>query len=136
VNRKQQGDLGVAMAVAYYTAAGAGVSVPMTDNLRYDLVIDRDGRLRRVQVKTTGYQRFGRYEVSLRTSGGNRSGMGAVKYLTAEECDLVFVYALNGDMWEFPAEVVSGSGMLNLGQSLAAYRIGALAVQSPTILPS
>lgn len=127
MNRKQQGDVGVAMAIAYYTAAGAGVSAPLTDTLRYDLVVDRgDGKLLRVQVKTTNYQRFGRYEVNLRTSGGNRSGIGAVRHLTAEECDLVFVYALNGDMWEFPAEIVSGCGMLNLGKSLAEYRIGRL----------
>lgn len=133
MNRKQQGDIGVAMAIAFYTRAGTGVSVPLTDNLRYDLIVDRDGKLLRVQVKTTGYARYGRYEVSLRTQGGNRSGTGQVRYLTHEECDLVFVYALSGDMWEFPAELVSGRGMLNLNKALDAYKVGRL---MPASMPS
>ncbi|WP_426513126.1 group I intron-associated PD-(D/E)XK endonuclease [Dactylosporangium sp. McL0621] len=68
MNRKQQGDLGVAMAIAYYTRTGYAVSVPLTDNTRYDLIIDGGERLLRVQVKTTGFQRLGRHEVRLNKS--------------------------------------------------------------------
>ena len=124
VNRKQQGDIGVAMAIAYYTREGCAVSVPLTDTTRYDLVVDRDGQLLRVQAKTTRYRRYSRYEVALRTHGGNQSWRGEAKYITADDCDLVFVYALNGDMWEVPVKVVEGRGVLNLGKLVDQYRVG------------
>lgn len=39
------------------------------------LIIDREGKLLRVQVKTTKFKiRDGVYQVSLKTCGGNRSG--------------------------------------------------------------
>ena len=41
------------MAIADFTKTGFGVSKPLSNNLRYDLIIDINGILYRVQVKTT-----------------------------------------------------------------------------------
>ena len=86
MNSKQQGDIGVAMAIAYYTKNEYAVSVPMGDNTLYDLIVDKT-RLLRVQVKTTSYKRGNNYVVQLATSGGNQSWNGNAKKLSAENSD-------------------------------------------------
>jgi hypothetical protein len=130
VNRKQQGDIGVAMAIAHYTRLGQVVSVPMTDSARYDLVVDVDGALKRVQVKTTGYQRKGRYEVHTKTCGGNQTWTGVSRYITVDEVDLVFIYTLAGAMYEMPASLIAGRGSVGLGPVVSEYLLPDLS--SPT----
>lgn len=84
-NSRIQGDVGVARAVLYFTERGYQVSKPMSDSQRYDLIVD-DGRLHRVEVKTTSIG-----AVCLKTSGGNRSGNKIIK-LSSEDVDWLFVY--------------------------------------------
>lgn len=123
MNTKQQGDIGVAVAIAYYTKCGHVVSVPLTDNSRYDLVVEMAGVLKRIQVKTTKYSRDGIYEVALRTNGGNQSWSGMVKKLSRTECDLLFVYAFDDTMYEFPPEKFDGKATLSLGKGAQIYRV-------------
>jgi hypothetical protein len=52
VNSKDVGDETEARVLGEMIAAGYSVSIPFGDNDRYDLVIDDDGRLYRVQCKT------------------------------------------------------------------------------------
>ena len=123
MNTKQQGDVGVASAIFHYTKQGHTVCAPLTDNARYDLVVDM-GHLRRVQVKTSGYKTpYGIYQVMLQTSGGNRSGVGKTKRISESECDLVFVYTLAGDSYEFPVGLVAGMKNLNLGKIYEEYKL-------------
>lgn len=122
MNSKQQGDIGVAMAIAYYTRHEYAVSIPMGDNTLYDLVVDKTGLLR-VQVKTTSYKRGNGYIVQLATSGGNRSWNGKPKKLSSDNSDLVFVYALDGSIWEIPSVDVDNGTSINLGPSKDKYRI-------------
>lgn len=118
MNKKQQGDIGVAQAIAYYTLKGYDVSIPLTDSTRYDLIIDnRLGRILRVQVKTTN--QFSKYNVpvvTLSTQGGNQSWDGSIRRITAEETDLVFVYSIvSGTCWEFPVADCVGKRSMSLG---------------------
>jgi hypothetical protein len=48
MNRKQQGDIGVAQAIFYYTKQGYVVSVPATDNSLYDLLVDNGNAIKRI----------------------------------------------------------------------------------------
>jgi hypothetical protein len=48
----EKGSLGRAVAIGKLSRLGWGVSIPVDDHLRYDVVVDRDGVLYRVQVKT------------------------------------------------------------------------------------
>lgn len=123
MNSKQQGDVGVAMAIAYYTKEGFGVSVPLTDNLRYDLIVDDGGKLLRVQVKSTRFQRNNRYVVQLATSGGNQSWSKESKRISALESDEVFIYAFSGEMWKIPTIMLDGFSASNLGPSKDQYRV-------------
>lgn len=122
MNTKAQGDIGVAMAIAYYTLLGCSVSVPMGDNTRYDLVVEINGQLQKVQCKTSKYIEKGSYKVALRTNGGNRSGT-STKLISADDADLVFVYTFDGGWWEFPQSEFVNKVSLSLGKSKQAYRV-------------
>lgn len=121
MDKKQQGDIGVAAAIYYYTKSGAVVSIPNTDNARYDLVVDFDGKLTRVQVKTTGYKEKNSYIVQLRTAGGNRSWGGTVKKLDSSEFDELLVYTMEGSVYTFPAEFVHDRSTITLSDKYASY---------------
>lgn len=95
MNSSVQGNNGIGRAIAYFTSCGDVVSVPLTDTQEYDLIIDRKGVIFKVQVKTTTYKRGNSYIVSLKTNGGNRSGINKCKYLDPKKVDLLFV--LDGD---------------------------------------
>lgn len=117
MNSKQQGDIGVAQAIAYYTTEGYAVSLPLGDNTRYDLIIDKEGTLYRVQVKSTSYFDKNRksYIACLGTSGGNKSGTKPKKRLNKEEFDLLFIYVLpTKEKYEFSSETVNGTVSMSL----------------------
>lgn len=120
-NTKQQGDTGVATAAAYYTLMGFTVSQPLTDNSKYDLIVDKNGTLCRVQVKTSRFMRRNIYEVTLRTSGGNQSWNKVSKTISENDCDLVFVYTLDGKCYELPPEVFVDKKMITMGKSKEEY---------------
>lgn len=51
-----KGDISMACVIAALTKKGISVAVPTTDNKRYDLVMDYNGKLYRMQVKTILYK--------------------------------------------------------------------------------
>ena len=51
---KERGNTGLGIAIAYFTANGYTVSIPLNDTQDYDLVIDKNNELETVQVKATG----------------------------------------------------------------------------------
>jgi hypothetical protein len=125
--------MGVAMAVAYYTLKGYTVSYPLTDNARYDLVVE-NRTLSRVQCKTTRFIRDGRHYVAkLSTSGGNRSWSGVTKYLSAEECDLLFVFTFDGRCYEFGPEIFDGKGMIVLSPDKDAHVVWTIPLPSESL---
>ena len=53
INRRQQGDLGEASAIEWFTRAGAVVSTPLGHSPDYDLIADFGEQPLRVQAKTS-----------------------------------------------------------------------------------
>lgn len=51
-----KGDISMACVIAELTKRNISVAVPMTDNKRYDLIMDYNGRLYRMQVKSINYK--------------------------------------------------------------------------------
>ncbi|MDP3875331.1 MAG: group I intron-associated PD-(D/E)XK endonuclease [bacterium] len=51
---QRKGDVAVAQAIARFTKLGYDVSLPITESAAYDLIIDDDGKLRKVQVRYCG----------------------------------------------------------------------------------
>jgi hypothetical protein len=113
---KDQGNLGEATAILFYAERGDRVSKPLFENSPYDLIVDDGISLKRVQVKTTRYKApSGKYRVNLRTFGGNRSGTGKVKKISAEEVDLVFVLVEDGRMFELQPKDFDGRNSIAVG---------------------
>lgn len=112
MNSKQQGAIGVAIAIAHYTKLGYAVFVPVSDVSRYDLILDNGSGPLRLEVKTTS-QANGL--VHLATRGGNQSWSGEVKRITKENCDLVFCYNINsGSFKEFTSDELDGRSTVTL----------------------
>jgi hypothetical protein len=91
------------------------VAWPVGHSPDWDLVVEWHESLYRVQVKTTTYQRNGRWIAAICTRGGNQSWNGLVKRFSAGRCDLLFVHASDGRRWCLPAESVEGGNAIVLG---------------------
>ena len=48
---KQKENCGLGMAIAYFSTNGYTVSIPLNDTQDYDLIVEKNGILQRVQVK-------------------------------------------------------------------------------------
>lgn len=85
------GDIGEAMAIADFTKAGIGVSKPLSNNLRYDLIIDVNGRLYKVQVKTSSVIKEDKMVFSTKTTNYTKGAYTSNAY-TSDEVDIFYLY--------------------------------------------
>jgi len=119
INRTQQGDLGEASAIEWFTRAGAVVSKPLGYSPDYDLVVDFGRGLLRVQVKTSVCSPDSsgdrRWVIAVCTRGGNQSWQGLSKGLDAATIDYLFALTGDGRRWLIPADAVEGSTNIKLG---------------------
>jgi len=124
MNTKKQGDAGVGSAVAYFTQCGYTVSIPLTDSQDYDLIVDIDGKLNRVQVKTSRCsEKSGIYKVNLRVLGGNRSGTGKVKHFDSGLVEYVYILVANGDRYFIPTSAIESKSCIHVGQKYLEYKV-------------
>ncbi|MBW3545144.1 MAG: hypothetical protein KY428_06010 [Bacteroidetes bacterium] len=121
----KQGDAGVGSAIAYFTSLGKTVSIPLSDSQEYDLVVDEDGRLKKVQVKTTYSKPRGTYyylRLSLR--GGNWSGgKGTEVPFEKTLVDYLYVLTEDGSTWLIPSDQVGGAYGISLSKKYDNYKI-------------
>ena len=120
INRRAQGDLGEFSAMEWLACKGALIWVPLGHSPDVDLVAEVEGRLLRVQVKTSTYRLStpdggNRWGVSIATNGGNQSWQGTTKHFDAARVDYLFVLVGDGRRWFIPAPIVEASRRLNLG---------------------
>lgn len=109
---KERGNAGLSCAIAYFGMNGYTVSIPLNDTQDYDLIVDKDGLLQRVQVKSTSVYRYGAYQVSLRSCGGTKGK--PYKTVIQSEADLLFVLCGDGSMFLIPVSELSQSTTLAL----------------------
>jgi PD-(D/E)XK nuclease superfamily protein len=120
INRRQQGDLGEASAIEWFTRLGAVVAAPLGHSPDYDLVVEHRDRLIRVQVKTSvcttrtpaGHER---HCVQVATLGGNQSWTGVVRKFDSSRADALFILSGDGRRWLIPAHAVEGATSINVG---------------------
>ena len=120
INRRQQGDLGEASAVEWLTSAGATVLIPFGHSPDYDLVAEVEGRLLRIQVKTSTFVEYtpnghARTQVQLATNGGNQSWSGVAKKFDPSRYDLLFALTGDGRRWLIPSDQIDAETAINLG---------------------
>ena len=70
---KEKGNSSLGIAIAYYSSNGYIVSIPLNDTQDYDLIVDKNNKLKKVQVKSSACKtRFGNYQIALKSCGGTR----------------------------------------------------------------
>lgn len=96
--------------------------LPLTDSQDYDLIVDMDNVISRVQVKTTTYKSvYGVYLVNLNVKGGNRSGIGKIKKFDPTKVEYVFVATGEKDLYLIPSGNLGQT--INLGKNLEDYKL-------------
>ena len=91
------------------------VLLPIADCDLYDLVIDHDGVLEKIQCKYTDYkQPNGGYNIDLRTFGGYRKKTYHLRYKNGD-FDFLFIYCGNGQKYLIPAEKVIDKSHIVVG---------------------
>jgi PD-(D/E)XK nuclease superfamily protein len=112
---REQGDFGELSAMHWLAWQGASVALPVGNNRHWDLIAELDGRVVRVQVKTSRSFRRSQWEVRVSTSGGNQSWNRVVKLLDPSRFDYLFVVVGDGRRWFIPSDHVEGGTALCLG---------------------
>jgi len=112
---RQQGDFGELSAAYWLASRGATLALPFGTNPHWDLIAELDGRMLRVQVKTSRSYQLGRWVIHVSTSGGNQSSNRVVKLLDPSTFDYLFVLVGSGRRWFIPAERIEGVRALRLG---------------------
>lgn len=82
---QKKGDTAKAQAIATFTRLGWDVSLPLTESAAYDIIVDVDGVLKRVQTKFSTGQ-----DVDLRRVHSNSRGY-VVKKATKNSYDWLYV---------------------------------------------
>lgn len=93
---KHKGDIGLTKIIADLTEKGYYVSLPINEHAAYDLIVDIDGGLKRVQVKFRG-KRSGGKSVSFgcKTTHVGSNGKSVNKHYSKDDFELYGIYSSN-----------------------------------------
>lgn len=118
-----QGNIGLVKAIYELQVIGYRVSKPITENQDYDLIVDKNSKLERVQVKTTKQKsKYGVFMANLRTMGGNQS-FNTVKKRKKGDYELLYVLTDNDDSYLIPDEDFEAINTISLGKDKEKYKI-------------
>ncbi len=102
MSSKQKGDSALGKAISHFLPEGYEVCLPIGDKRDYDLVIEKDGRLARVQVKYGGlYRSKTNCTVAIRVMGGNQSFFTTKRY-AIDAFEILFVHTAKGESYVLP----------------------------------
>ena len=88
---KQKGNLTELQCLAAFIAEGCEVSIPYGDSLKYDFIADVNGKLLKIQVKTSSFKDEGSIKFSCRTTHVNCAGVKNERY-NVDEIDFFATY--------------------------------------------
>lgn len=125
INSKKQGDIGLGSAIQYFSSVGYTVLLPLTDSQDYDLAIDDETGIKKVQVKTTSYKaRNNTYEVGLKIQGGNSKKNKIHKLANEIKYDILFILTSSGERYVIPKEDIKNiKSSICLGTVYDKYKI-------------
>jgi hypothetical protein len=116
-NSKKQGDAGLGQAIAYFTMKGHDVALPLTDSADWDMIVEINGSLKRVQVKTSSQlSKSGVMKFNANVNGSNMWSQ-TKKTIQQQSWDFLFLHHLiTGKQALIPKEALSSTGgQVNLG---------------------
>ncbi len=118
---KEKGNSSLGIAIAYYSSNGYTVSIPLNDTQDYDLIVDKDGILKKVQVKSTACKtKYGNYQVTLKSCGGTKGK--TYKTVIETKIDEVFILTENLKIYIIPIEKIKNKSTLNICDKYGKYR--------------
>ena len=119
---KEKGNAGVALAIGYYGSNGYTVSIPLNDTQDYDLIVEKDNKLQRVQVKATSQRsEYGYSLVKITSSGGTHGSV--YKYLVDTVVEILFIVTEKMEMYEIPCTEITSKTQIGLGPDRQKYRV-------------
>lgn len=120
-NSKQQGNIALGQAIAYFTSKRYVVLLPLNDAQEYDLVVDINGILNKVQVKSTKCKApSGAFQVSVKSSGGSKREV--YHHVCESDCDYLFVTTDNCTNYLIPREIfINNKSSINLTDQLKEF---------------
>ena len=119
---KEKGNTSLGVAIAYYSANGYTVSIPLNDTQDYDLIVDKDNKLKKVQVKSTACKtKYGNYQVALKSCGGTKGK--TYKILIDTNVDELFILTEDLNMYIVPIEEINNKTTLNICEKYYKYKV-------------
>lgn len=120
-----QGNIGLGKAIEYFTSNQIPVAIPLNDTQSYDIIVDFNGKLQRVQVKTTCYSKQDSkyYSVGLKNSGGNRTGKARYVPFDNNSCDYLFVYTADNKCYLIPSDIIKVKTELTIDERFIEYEV-------------
>lgn len=119
---KEKGNSALGIAIAYFSTNGYVVSIPLNDTQDYDLIVDKDNIMERIQVKSTGcVTKYGNYQVALKSCGGTRG----LTYKTVVETniDKIFIVDQLKNMFLIPRNEIDNKSTINLCEKYNKYKV-------------
>lgn len=117
-----QGTVGLGFAIAHYVAEGKIVSIPLNDNQDYDLVVEENGKLKKVQVKTSRVKENGNFRVEIRKIRSNKTINKVIEFNNTT-CDIVFVYCDDGTKYSIPSDKIHTKTTIVLNQKFNEFKL-------------
>jgi hypothetical protein len=120
---KEKGNSSLGIAIAYYSSNGYTVSIPLNDTQDYDLIVEKDNILKKVQVKSSACKtKYGNYQVALKSCGGTKGK--TYKTVIETNVDEVFILLENLEMYIIPIKEMQNKSTLTICDKYNKYKIG------------
>ena len=119
---KEKGNTSIGIAIAYYVSKGYTVSIPLNDTQDYDLIVDKDNLIKRVQIKSTGCKtKYGNYQVALKSCGGTKGR--TYKTVIETQIDELFILTKDIEIYIIPKEEIINKSTLNICKKYQQYKV-------------
>ena len=119
---KEKGNTSLGIAIAYFSSNGYTVSIPLNDTQDYDLIIDKNDVLSKIQVKSTSCKtKYGVYQVALKSCGGTKGK--TYKTLINTNIDKLFIVTDKLDMYLIPINFIQNKSTLNLYSKYQCFKV-------------
>ena len=121
-SNKEKGNSGLGMAIAYFSTNGYVVSIPLNDTQDYDLIIEKDNKIKTVQVKATSCKtKNGSYQVALKSCGGTKGK--TYKTFIDTDVDCLFVVTDTKRLYYIPKDYIKNKSTLNICDRYEKFKV-------------
>jgi hypothetical protein len=105
----------------FFILNGFNVLVPEV-GAPYDLMVDMEGGLQKVQVKSSTARKSHNYEFTLRRTRNNSKGFRRTLY-SSKECDWFFLLDLDMNAWLIPFHLLERKGRIIPKDRFPGYKV-------------